>query len=157
MKDACTGESPQDVDSLLAVLRDSLGELNLVKEISKVSWVLRLPLASSTRGLKTRGTWSTTPPQPRQSSQRWSCANHRLHISSATTTRGLTRRWRRPSLAVFKPLLTAPRLLLTSAPPTPRRGVAGRRSPIGSPPRPPTSLGPREKPTALPPRRRRAS
>jgi hypothetical protein len=38
MKDACRGESPQDVDSLLAVLRDSLGELNSVKkEISKVS------------------------------------------------------------------------------------------------------------------------
>jgi hypothetical protein len=38
MKDACTGESPQDVDSLLAVLRDSLGELNSVKkEMSKVS------------------------------------------------------------------------------------------------------------------------
>jgi hypothetical protein len=40
MKDACTGESPQDVDSLLAVLRDSLGELNSIrKEISKVSLV----------------------------------------------------------------------------------------------------------------------
>jgi hypothetical protein len=38
MKDACTGESPQDVDSLFAVLKDSLGELNSVKkEISKVS------------------------------------------------------------------------------------------------------------------------
>jgi hypothetical protein len=36
MKDACTGESPQEVDSLLTVLRDSLGELNSVKkEISK--------------------------------------------------------------------------------------------------------------------------
>jgi hypothetical protein len=35
--DACTGESPQDVDSLLPVLRDSLGELNAVKkEITKV-------------------------------------------------------------------------------------------------------------------------
>jgi hypothetical protein len=32
MKDACTGESPQDVDSLLAVLRDSLIELNSVKK-----------------------------------------------------------------------------------------------------------------------------
>jgi hypothetical protein len=38
MKDACTGESPQDVDSLLTVLRDSLIELNSIKkEISKVS------------------------------------------------------------------------------------------------------------------------
>jgi hypothetical protein len=58
MKDACTGESPQDVDYLLAVLRDSLGELTSIrKEIPK--------------GLKNKGTWSTTPPQPRQSSRRW--------------------------------------------------------------------------------------
>jgi hypothetical protein len=40
MKDACMGESPQDVDSLLVVLRDSLGELNSIKkEVSKVSLV----------------------------------------------------------------------------------------------------------------------
>jgi hypothetical protein len=38
MKDACSGESPQDADSLLTVLRDSFEELNEVKkEISKVS------------------------------------------------------------------------------------------------------------------------
>jgi hypothetical protein len=37
MKDACTGESPQDTDSLLGVMRDSLKELNKIKrEISKV-------------------------------------------------------------------------------------------------------------------------
>jgi hypothetical protein len=37
MKDAAKGESPQDVDSLLAVLRDSLGELDSIrKEIYKV-------------------------------------------------------------------------------------------------------------------------
>jgi hypothetical protein len=40
MKDACTGESAQNVDSLLAVLMDSLGELNSIrKEILKVSLV----------------------------------------------------------------------------------------------------------------------
>jgi hypothetical protein len=40
MKDAAKGESPQDVDSLLAVLRDSLGELDSIrKEIYKVSLV----------------------------------------------------------------------------------------------------------------------
>jgi hypothetical protein len=38
MKYACTGESPQDMDSLLAVLKDSLRELiSVKKEISKVS------------------------------------------------------------------------------------------------------------------------
>jgi hypothetical protein len=38
MKDACSGEFPQDADSLLTVLRDSLDELNEVKkEISKIS------------------------------------------------------------------------------------------------------------------------
>jgi hypothetical protein len=37
MKDAAKGESPQDMDSLLAVLRDSLGELHSIrKEIYKV-------------------------------------------------------------------------------------------------------------------------
>jgi hypothetical protein len=40
MKDAAKGESPQDADSLLAVLRDSLGELDSIrKEIYKVSLV----------------------------------------------------------------------------------------------------------------------
>jgi hypothetical protein len=40
MKDACTGESPQDMDSLLVVLRDSLGEPNSIKKkVSKVSLV----------------------------------------------------------------------------------------------------------------------
>jgi hypothetical protein len=40
MKDTAKGESPQDVDSLLAVLRDSLGELDSIsKEIYKVSFV----------------------------------------------------------------------------------------------------------------------
>jgi hypothetical protein len=40
MKDTAKGESPQDVDSLLAVLRDSLGELDSIrKEIYKVSLV----------------------------------------------------------------------------------------------------------------------
>jgi hypothetical protein len=40
MKDAATGGSPQDVDSLLEVLRDSLGELDSIrKEIHKVSLV----------------------------------------------------------------------------------------------------------------------
>jgi hypothetical protein len=38
MKDACSGESPQDANSLLTVLRDNLEELNEVKkEISKIS------------------------------------------------------------------------------------------------------------------------
>jgi hypothetical protein len=38
MKDACTGESPLDADSLLSVMRDSLEEFNDIKrEISKVS------------------------------------------------------------------------------------------------------------------------
>jgi hypothetical protein len=38
MKDACSGELPQDAESLLTVLRDSLEELNEVKkEISKIS------------------------------------------------------------------------------------------------------------------------
>jgi hypothetical protein len=38
MKDAVTGESPQDADSLISVLRDSLGEVYEVKkEISKNS------------------------------------------------------------------------------------------------------------------------
>jgi hypothetical protein len=37
MKDACSGESLQDANSLLTVLRDSLEELNEVKkEISKI-------------------------------------------------------------------------------------------------------------------------
>jgi hypothetical protein len=31
MKEACSGESPQDADSLLAIMRDSLGELKEVK------------------------------------------------------------------------------------------------------------------------------
>jgi hypothetical protein len=38
MKDAVSGESPQDADALISVLRDSLGELQEVKkEISKIS------------------------------------------------------------------------------------------------------------------------
>jgi hypothetical protein len=38
MKDPCSGESPQDVDSLLSILRDSHKELGEVrKEISKIS------------------------------------------------------------------------------------------------------------------------
>jgi hypothetical protein len=64
MKDACTGESPQDADSRLSIIRDSLNELNEVKrEISKVSNV-GSRIAAGVFNQGSNYSWSATPSQP---------------------------------------------------------------------------------------------
>jgi hypothetical protein len=48
IKDACSGESPQDVDSLLSVLRDTHEE-SVRRSARSPMWVQGSPLAPSTR------------------------------------------------------------------------------------------------------------
>jgi hypothetical protein len=68
IKDACSGESPQDVDSLLSILRDTHEELSEVrKEVSKISNVgSRITAGSFIQGIEDLRhlVWESTAAKP---------------------------------------------------------------------------------------------
>jgi hypothetical protein len=68
IKDACSGESPQDMDSLLSVLRDTYEELSEIrKEISKIANVgSRIAAGSFNQGIKElcHLVWESTEVKP---------------------------------------------------------------------------------------------
>jgi hypothetical protein len=161
MKDAATGVSPQDVDSLLAVLRDSLGELDSIrKEISKVL-LLGSKIAAGIFNQEIeeqRRLVCDSPAAKAVKSTLKVCKPSLTHLFGDNDMRlDKVLEAAKFSFTNTSLLLTAPRLPFTSAPPAPRRDATRGRSPTKSPTSSLTSLGPREKTKALPPRRGRAS
>jgi hypothetical protein len=167
MQGAVSGESSQDKDSFIAVLRDSLTDLQEIKkEVKRISNVgsgiaagvfyqgiedLRHLVREPYSAKPIRSTLEVCKPS----------LTHLFDDDEDPIEKALEAAKHRPyQAAPYRPLppLTAPRRLrlLSTALPALRRGATIRRSLIRSPTRKRTTTGPREKATALPPRRGRA-
>jgi hypothetical protein len=156
MKDACSGELPQDEDALLGIMRDSLEELNKIKrEISKVSNVgSRIVAGIFNQGIEEQRVLVCDSPAAKAvRSTLELCKPSLTHLFGGDESR-IEKAMEAAKLGHIRPPLTAPRRLHTFAPPTPRRGGTVRRRPTQRSLLNPT--GPQEKPTALPPRGGRA-
>jgi hypothetical protein len=156
LHDVISGDSPQDAETLLQVIKDTREDLiDIRKGLGKVANVgSDIAAGSFNQGVedlrhliwesplaKAVGPTLEFSPPPSRTSSATRCASARC--------------WRRIGGGHIRSAPSAPSPSTTPAPPIPRRGGLGGRNPR-SPSRSLLTAGLREKPTALPPRRGKA-